>query len=60
MGMEWDGMLYAWSFDLQTAPMIFNAVAEALVLIISQKVVDHYLDDFTKLNARNGASSCSK
>ena len=53
LGMDWDGRLYvdmALLFGLRSAPMIFNAVAEALAYIIKQKGVeglDHYLDDFS-------------
>ena len=42
-GMEWKGQLYvdtALPFGLRPAPMIFNAVAEALVYVIQQKGVD--------------------
>ena len=37
-------------FGLRSAPIIFNAVAEALAFVIRQRGVegmDHYLDDFT-------------
>lgn len=53
LGMDWKGRLYvdkALPFGLRSAPMIFNAVAEALAYIIKQKGVgglDHYLDDFS-------------
>ena len=50
---EWKGGLYldaTLPFGLRSAPVIFNAVAEALAFIIRQRGVegmDHYLDDFT-------------
>ena len=53
LGMEWKGGLYldaALPFGLRSAPVIFNAVAEALAFITRQRGVDgmdHYLDDFT-------------
>jgi len=53
LGMEWKGGLYLETmlpFGLRSAPVIFNAVAEALAFIIRQRGVDgmdHYLDDFT-------------
>ena len=52
LGMEWKGGLYldaALPFGLRSAPVIFNAVAEALAFTIRQRGVDgmdHYLDDF--------------
>ena len=53
LGMEWKGELYLDAtllFGLRSAPVIFNAVAEALAFVIWQRGVeqmDHYLDDFT-------------
>ena len=53
LGMEWKGQLFvdtALPFGLRSAPVIFNAVAEALAHMIRQKGVeelDHYLDDFS-------------
>lgn len=53
LGMEWNGQLFvdtALPFGLRSAPMIFNAVAEALAYLIRRKGVkglDHYLDDFS-------------
>ena len=55
LGMMWEGQLFvdsALPFGLRSAPMIFNAVAEALAFIIRNrgvKIVDHYLDDFVIL-----------
>ena len=49
LGMVWNGELFAYSalpFGLRSAPMIFNAVAEALAYMIRRKGVkglDHYL-----------------
>ena len=53
LGMEWNGQLFidtAVPFGIRSAPMIFNALAEALAYMIRQKGVkglDHYLDDFS-------------
>ena len=53
LGMEWDGGLFVDTtlpFGLRSAPMIFNAVAEALAYVIRERGVknlDHYLDDFS-------------
>ena len=53
LGMEWKGQLFVDTtlpFGLRSAPVIFNAVAEALAYMIKQKGVkglDHYLDDFS-------------
>ena len=52
LGMEWKGGLYldaTLPFGLRSAPVIFNAVAEALAFVIRERGVegmDHYLDDF--------------
>ena len=61
LGMEWKGQLYvdtALPFGLRSAPMIFNAVAEALAYVIRQKGVeglDHYLDDFSIVSTPKSA-----
>jgi len=53
LGMEWKGGLYldaTLPFGLRSAPVIFNAVAEALAFVIRERGVegmDHYLDDYT-------------
>ena len=53
LGMEWNGQLFvdtALPFGLRSAPLIFNAVAEALAYMIKGRGVeglDHYLDDFS-------------
>ena len=54
LGVDWKGRLYvdkALPFGLRSAPMIFNAVAEALDFIIKQKGVrwvgSFYLGDFS-------------
>ena len=61
LGMEWKGQLYvdtALPLGLRSAPMIFNAVAEALAYVIRQKGVDgldHYLEDFSVVNSPKSA-----
>ena len=53
LGMVWNGQLFVYTalpFGLRSAPMILNAVAEALAYMIRQKGVkglDHYRDDFS-------------
>ena len=52
LGTEWEDQLFVDTvlpFGLRSAPMIFNAVAEALAFIIRSlgvKWLEHYLDDF--------------
>ena len=61
LGMEWKGQLYVDTplpLGLRSAPMIFNAVAEALAYVIWQKGVDgldHYLEDFAVINSPKSA-----
>lgn len=53
LGMVWEDRLFvdtALPFGLRSAPIIFNAVAEALAYIMRKdgiKEIDHYLDDFS-------------
>ena len=53
LGMVWEEKLFvdtALPFGLRSAPMVFNAVAEALAYMIKREGVeemDHYLDDFS-------------
>ena len=50
LGMVWEDKLFldtALPFGLRSAPIIFNAVAEALSRKDGVKEVDHYLDDFS-------------
>ena len=53
LGMVWEDKLFvdtALPFGLRSAPIIFNAVAEALSHIMRRdgvREVDHYLDDFS-------------
>ena len=57
LGIEWNGQLFvdtALPFGLQSAPIIFSALVEALASMIRQKGVkglDHYLDDFSIVGA---------
>ena len=52
LGVEWEGRVYVDTvlpFGLQSAPKIFNAVADALEWIVRHRgagEIDHYLDDF--------------
>ena len=65
LGMEWNRQLFvdtALPFGLWSAPIIFNALAEALAFMISHKGVkglDHYLDDFSIVGAPK-TSECSQ
>ena len=55
LGMKWKGKLYIDSvlpFGLQSAPMIFNAMADALQWVMEQhgvRTMMHYLDDYLVL-----------
>ena len=61
LGMMWDGKVYVdktLPFGLRSAPLIFTAVADALMWMMQQKgvtTVDHYLDDFITLGKPNSA-----
>ena len=63
LGMRWDGMEYvdaALPFGLRSAPKVFNAVADALELILLENGVRylwHYLDDFITLG-KPGMGEC--
>ena len=51
LGMRWRGVLHidtVLPFGLRSAPKIYNAIADALLWIVSEAGVDaiHYLDDF--------------
>ena len=52
LAMKWENQLYIdpmLPFGLRSAPMIFNAVADALAWYLNQKgipLLRHYLDDF--------------
>ena len=65
LGMLWDDQLFidaALPFGLRSAPMIFNAVAEALAFIIRLKGVrglGHYLDDFVIVGPPEPVVCCS-
>ena len=65
LGMKWKGRLFVDTmlpFGLRSAPMIFNAVAEALVYIMRRRRVwnlDHYLDYFS-LVAPLASSMCGE
>lgn len=63
LGMLWEGKVYvdtALPFGLRSAPLIFSAVANALLWIMKQKGVtyaDNYIDDFITVGAPN-SSEC--
>jgi len=64
-GIEWDGQFYVDSclpFSLQSAPKLFNAVADALCWCLRQAGIFyllHYLDDFNII-ALPGSRECSE
>ena len=57
LGMRWDGKVFVdktLPFGLRSAPLIFSAVADALVWIMKQRgvsFVDHYINNFVTLGA---------
>ena len=63
--MLWEDQLFidaTLSFDLRSAPKLFNAVADALQWIIRNRgveFVNHYLDDFV-IVGRPGSKECEK
>ena len=65
LGMQWDGSVYidaVLPFGLRSAPLIFSAVADALLWIMQKKgagVVFHYLDDFITVGAP-ASNECSQ
>ena len=65
LGTEWEDQLFVDTvlpFGLHSAPMIFNAVAEALAFIIRAlgvKWLEHYLDDFVMV-APPESNDCRK
>ena len=65
LGIVWEDQLLVDAtlpFGLQSAPMIFSAVADALAFIIKQKGVgwlDYYLDDFVVLGPPK-SDNCSR
>jgi len=52
LGMQWQGRVYVDTclpFGLQSAPIIFTAIADALEWIVKAhrvRILCHYLDDF--------------
>ena len=65
LGMVWQGELFvdgALPFGLRSAPKLFNAVADALLWIMSRRGVQsaiHYLDDFLIVGPPR-SESCSR
>lgn len=57
LGIQWDGHTYidqVLPFGLRSAPMIFSALADALLWIMKKKGVSwaiHYIDDFLTIGA---------
>ena len=65
LGMSWEGGIYVDAvlpFGLRSAPIIFNALADALLWILREhgiRVLFHYLDDFFTLGAPH-TDECGK
>ena len=65
LGMCWQGQVYVDAvlpFGLRSAPIIFNALADALLWILRKhgiRVIFHYLDDFITLGAP-GIEECTR
>ena len=63
LGMNWDGKVYVdktLPFGLRSAPLLFSALADALLWIMVQYGVtyaDHYIDDFITLG-KAGTREC--
>ena len=61
LGMMWEGKVFVdktLPFGLRSAPLIFTAVADALMWMMQQRgvsIVDHYLDDFITLGKPDSA-----
>lgn len=57
LGLQWNGQIYidqVLPFGLRSAPMIFSAIADALLWIMLKKGVSwgiHYIDDFLTIGA---------
>ena len=65
MGMNWDGKVYVdktLPFGLRSAPLLFSAIADALLWIMKQRGVsyaDHYIDDFITVG-KPGSLECEQ
>lgn len=65
LGMAWQGRVYVDAvlpFGLRSAPIVFNAIADALLWVLRQhgiRVIFQYLDDFFTLGAP-GTEECAK
>lgn len=64
LGLLWDNQIYidqVLPFGLRSAPMIFSAIADALLWIMLKKGVSwgiHYIDDFLTIGAPTGPNVC--